>query len=175
MHNLLQVVGLIAIPVVVAILAAALSVKVTLGPKLMSAVPHFAAGVVVAAVAGEVLPSLREEGHVWWAVIGSLVGIGLVVILEYVGEREARGEASAPDVTAAPVTRAAAAALPLGMLIPVAVDLLMDGMLIGLGATLGPVQAIILTIALTIEVLFLGISLSASLRKAGQTTARSIA
>lgn len=171
--NLLHVLGLIAVPVVIAIVAAAASVKASPGPKLMSAVQHFAAGVVIAAVAGEVLPSLREEGHLWYAVVGFLLGTALVVILEYVGEREgaAEGEEATEGATVASVAKAA---LPIGMLIPVAVDLLMDGMLIGLGASLGPTQALILTIALTIEVLFLGISLSASLRKAGQSTVASI-
>lgn len=58
--NLLQVLGLIVVPVIVAVGAAALSVRANPGPRLMSGVQHFAAGVVVAAVAGEVLPSLRE-------------------------------------------------------------------------------------------------------------------
>lgn len=46
------------------------------------------------------------------------------------------------------------------MLVPVAVDLFMDGILVGRGASLGFTEAVILTVALTIEVLFLGISLS---------------
>ncbi len=36
--------------------------------KLTSGVQHLAAGVVFAAVATEVLPDLREQGHVWAAV-----------------------------------------------------------------------------------------------------------
>lgn len=86
MHNLFQVIGLIIVPVVVAVVAAAFSVRWTIGPKTMSAVQHFAAGVVLAAVAGEVLPSLRAEGHLWWATGGFLVGTALVVVLEFVGE-----------------------------------------------------------------------------------------
>lgn len=174
--NLLQVIGLIIVPVVVAVIAAAASVRANPGPKLMSGVQHFAAGVVLAAVAGEVLPALREEGHIWWAAGGFLLGTVLVIVLEFVGEREAvPAEDTGPRGPAMDTKQVAAAALPLGMLVPVAVDLLMDGMLIGLGAKLGFTQALILTIALTIEVLFLGISLSASLRQAGQGVGRSIA
>lgn len=72
------------------------------------------------------------------------------------------------------IAKAALTTLPVGMLVPIAVDLLMDGMRIGLGASLGFAQALILTIALTIEVLFPGISLSAALRSAGQTVGRSV-
>lgn len=174
--NLLQVLGLIIVPVVVAVIAAAASVRANPGPRLMSGVQHFAAGVVLAAVAGEVLPALREEGHVWWAAGGFLLGTVLVIVLELVGERETKAEAAEAVKASGPdVATVAAAALPIGMLVPVAVDLLMDGMLIGLGAKLGFTQALILTIALTIEVLFLGISLSASLRQAGQSVGRSVA
>lgn len=60
------------------------------------------------------------------------------------------------------------------MLIPVAVDLLMDGILVGLGASIGFTEALILTIALTIEVLFLGVSLAASLRQSGLSAGRSV-
>lgn len=194
MDNLLQVTGLIAVPVIVTIVAAALSVRRRPGPYLMSAVQHFAAGVVLAAVAGEVLPALREEGHIVWAVAGFSAGIVLVIALEYIGEREAARETAKEGVAASPEgasgsggtarltasqarrspAKVATAALPLGMLIPVAVDLLMDGVLVGMGASLGFAQALILTIALTIEVLFLGVSLTASLRSAGQGAARSV-
>ncbi len=171
MSNLLTVAGLIAVPVVATIAAAAVSVRKQPGPKLMSAVQHFAAGVVLAAVAGEVLPALKEEGHLPWAVLGFVLGIVLVVVLEYVSQREAQHE---EKVRKGLVPRAAVAALPLGMLIPVTVDLLMDGVLVGLGSTLGLAQAVILTIALTIEVLFLGVSLTASLRQSGLTPGKAL-
>lgn len=200
--HLMQVIGLIAVPVVVAILAAALSLRADPGPKFMSGVQHFAAGVVLAAVAGEVLPALRGEGHIWWAAGGFVLGAALVVGLEFLGVHDhahpspgdaagAHGhdhnelgdraihdhDAGGRDGAAVSVGESPSAAtmLPLGMLVPVAVDLLMDGLLVGLGASLGFTQALILTIALTIEVLFLGISLSASLRRAGQSVGRSIA
>ena len=207
MSNLAQVTALIMVPVVITVIAAALSSRMVLGPKLMSGVQHFAAGVVLAAVAGEVLPALREEGHIWWSTGGFILGTVLIIVLEFVGERESKAEesktrqstaekgavgdaaagtfspagsspagssqahASAHSTSAKSV---AIAALPLGMLIPVGVDLLMDGMLVGLGASLGFTQALILTIALTIEVLFLGISLSASLRQAGQSSRNAV-
>lgn len=172
MSNLAQVTALILVPVVITIIAAAVSVRFNPGPKLMSGVQHFAAGVVLAAVAGEVLPALREEGHIWWATFGFLLGVVLVIALEFISGREDKADEA--KAQGADVAKIAKAALPLGMLIPVAVDLLMDGVLVGLGASLGFTQALILTIALTIEVLFLGISLSASLRQAGQSVGRSI-
>jgi len=49
----------------------------------------------------------------------------------------------------------------------VGIDLLLDGLLVGLGVTLGSNQGIILTIALTLEILFLGLAVSTELREAG--------
>ncbi len=88
MSNLLQVCVLIAIPVVATVIGALAAIRRRPGPKLISGVQHFAAGVVLAAVAGEVLPSLKEEGHLGWAALGFLAGIGLVIVLEMVSERE---------------------------------------------------------------------------------------
>jgi ZIP family zinc transporter len=169
--NLLQVCVLIAIPVVATVIGAAAAIRRRPGPKLISGVQHFAAGVVLAAVAGEVLPSLKDEGHLGWAVCGFLAGIGLVLVLEVVSERE---KAHEEKVRKGLIPKALKAALPLGMLIPVAVDLFMDGILVGLGASLGMTQAVILTIALTLEVLFLGVALVAVLRESGQTAGMAV-
>lgn len=62
-----------------------------------------------------------------------------------------------------------AAAIPIGLLVTVAIDLLIDGVLVGLGAQLGSTQALILTIALTLEILFLSLSLAAELNDRGLT------
>jgi len=56
--------------------------------------------------------------------------------------------------------------------VAVAIDLLIDGVLVGLGAQLGSTQALILTIALTLEILFLSLSLAAELNDRGLTARR---
>jgi ZIP family zinc transporter len=61
------------------------------------------------------------------------------------------------------------------MLAAIVIDLLLDGVLIGLGVRLGAAQGLILTIALTLEILFLALSVSAELAEGGQTKRRSIA
>jgi len=43
-------------------------------------------------------------------------------------------------------------ALPWGLLVAVGIDLVIDGLLVGLGATLGSKQGLVLTVALTIEI-----------------------
>lgn len=127
--------------------------------KLTSGVQHLAAGVVFAAVATEVLPDLREQGHIWAAVAGFAAG---VVVLLTLGAYSRRMEAA---TEAAPST--GEPRWPVGLLIAVGIDLLLDGLLVGLGVTLGSNQGVILTIALTLEILFLGLAVSIELREMG--------
>lgn len=61
----------------------------------------------------------------------------------------------------------ATSVVPLGLLITVGIDLFIDGTLVGVGATLGSTQGLVLTIALTLEILFLALSVSAELADQG--------
>ena len=154
---------LVSFPVAAAAIGAAVAALRPPGPRVVSAVQHFAAGVVIAALAGEVLPELRSEGNLGWAVAGFVGGVTLVLGLAAYGRRV--------DAAAATTARA----LPIGLLVTVAIDLFIDGALVGLGARLGPSQAVIITIALTLEILFLSLSLVAELTDRGSSSARSIA
>jgi len=53
------------------------------------------------------------------------------------------------------------------MAITIGIDIFIDGLLIGIGFTAGAEVGVLLTIALTIELLFLGLSVAASLSEAG--------
>lgn len=163
-----QATVLVAFPVAASALGSVIAVLRRPGPRLVSAIQHFAAGVVVAALAGEVLPGLRQEGNLPWAVTGFTLGVAVVLALAAYGRR--RDAAATPSTDS--VTGPAAVVLPLGLLAAVGIDLLIDGLLVGLGVTLGSTQGLILTIALTIEILFLGLSLAAELTDTGLSKAR---
>lgn len=158
---------LVIFPVIAAALGSIVAASRRPGARLTSGVQHFAAGVVLAAVVGEVLPDLRKEGHLGLVAIGFGVGVALLLGLGGLGRRLERSRAG--------IREAAGSALPLGLLVAVGVDLLIDGSLVGLGATLGAKQGIVLTIALTLEILFLGVSLCAELLDAGQRPVRAAA
>lgn len=127
------------------------------GVQLTSAIQHLAAGVVFAAVAGEVLPDLRDQHSVGFLVGGFAVGVAVLLGLERIAER----------------AEASGSKLPTGLLAMVAVDLAIDGLLVGMGAALGEGQGAILAIALTLEVLFLGLSVAAELAERGTSPKRS--
>jgi len=159
----LQATVLVAFPVVAAAVGSVLAAWRRPGPKLTSGVQHFAAGVVFAAVAGEVLPELRKEGRLVAVVIGFAVGVALLLTL---GAYSRRAEAAA-------ARSRGGGRLPVALLTLVGIDLLIDGLLVGLGVTLGAGQGVILTIALTIEILFLGVVVCLELLDLGVSRVRS--
>lgn len=144
------------------------------GPRLVSAIQHFAAGGVIAALAGELLPDLRHEGNLGWAVAGFGAGVVLVLSLAAYGRWLDAEQTTASEKDGRP-PGGFLALVPLGFLVTVAIDLLIDGVLIGLGVRLGSTQGLILTIALTLEILFLTLSLAAELTDRGLTSRQSTA
>ena len=166
MNAVEQAALLVVFPVAAAVAGSAAAALRPPGPRVTSAVQHLAAGVVFAAVAGEVLPDLRAEGNLAWAAAGFTTGVAVVLVLGAYSRRQER---------AATRRRAATAALPVGLLATVGVDLLIDGMLVGLGASLGENQGLILTVALTLEILFLGLAVCVELLELGVPRLRSVA
>ena len=62
------------IPAAAAIIGATVAVNVRPGPTLVSAIQHFAAGVVFAAAAGEILPDIMHRASPWATMIGGGIG-----------------------------------------------------------------------------------------------------
>jgi len=140
---------LVAFPVLAGIAGSVLAMVRTPSAPLVAGVQHLAAGVVMAAVAGEVLPDLTERGSVGLVVAGFAAGVALLVILQ-------RFEGDEPTTEA----------IPLGFLIVLGVDLFVDGLLVGAGAAVSTRTAVVLTIALTVEVLFLALAATLQLARA---------
>lgn len=146
---------LVAFPVAATVIGAVASVFFDLGRNVTRGIQHFAAGVVVAAFAGEVLPDLREDGHLLVVLVAFSAGVGLLIGLDQLASR-------AEAATAARV-------IPMALVVTVGIDFLIDGVLIGLGAIIGSTASLVLTIALTMEVLFLGLAVATTLRDRGAT------
>lgn len=132
------------------------------GPKLKSAIQHFAAGVVFAAVAVELLPEISREHNTPAVIIGFTLGIGLMLGMKWLLRRFVPGGEGAD-------------APPTSMAITIGIDIFIDGLLIGIGFTAGAEVGVLLTIALTIELLFLGLSVAVALSEAGIARSRIMA
>ena len=72
---------LVSLPVLAAIVGAIISVVRPPGPRFVAGVQHFAAGVVLAALVGEIMPELAREHHLVWPVVGFVLGAVLVLAL----------------------------------------------------------------------------------------------
>ena len=132
------------IPMAAAVLGALIAVYAAPSPRAVSGFQHLAAGVVFAAAAGEVLPELLGQAHALPIMIGGGAGILFTYLIKTMDAYY--GEASS-------------------FIISVAVDTLIDGLIIGLGFVTGAAQGFMLTFALSLEVLFLGLALTSSLSR----------
>jgi len=142
------------IPALSVVFGAAIAVWRPPVPAFTAAVQHFAAGVVFAAAAGELLPDIKHRESVWAIIIGGAAGILLMLLIRRLGE----------------TTKGT-----LGLVVMVAVDIFIDGLVLGIGFAAGTQQGLLLTVALTIEILFLGLSLTPELSEAIQKPARVVA
>ena len=147
MASLLPVLGYSAIPVLAATVGAAATVWRKPGGQLTSIVQHFAAGVVFAAAAGELLPDmLHDKGAVAPVILGAAAGVALMLAIRAASKRV--GESA-------------------GQIAVTGIDVLIDGFVVSLGFIAGAGQGLLLTVALSIELLFLGLTVALALGNAG--------
>lgn len=132
------------IPLAAMIIGAAVAAVRTPGPAVASSIQHFAAGVVFAAAASELLPELKQSGSVLAIIIGGTAGLAAMLGIKWLSSRAKDGTGSVAII---------------------GIDILIDGLVLGIGFAAGARQGIVLTIALTIEVLFLGLTMALTLRQ----------
>jgi ZIP family zinc transporter len=156
---LAHILGLTLIPVAATVLGGAIAVVKVPSDKTRSLVQHFAAGVVMAVVAGELLPEMTREHRPLGVLIGFVLGVALMLGVKGLTERIERSDEQAGDGKA-------------GLLIAVGIDVFLDGLLIGVGFAAGERVGTLLVAALTLELLFLGVSVAASLTEAKVGRAR---
>jgi ZIP family zinc transporter len=120
--------------------------------RARSAVQHFAAGLVIAAVASDVIPEIERVGTpagiLGGFAAGGLVMIGLKWLVLRFEKREARR-----------------GRLPVGLSAAAGFDTLADGAIISAGFSTGRDVGVLLSIALAIELAFLTLSVGSEFRK----------
>jgi len=160
-----QVLTFVLIPAAATLLGGVVAAFRPPGARLQSVIQHFAAGVVFAAVAGELLPELMHEAAPLPTILGFALGVGLMLGVKRLTEgkpAEGATEGDAPEAEEG--TR--------GLVVTVAVDVAIDGLLVGVGFAAGTEAGILLTIALSLEVLFLALATAAALVRAGASRTR---
>ncbi len=148
-NTLLGVLAFTLIPCIGILAGSAAALARAPGPRLISAFQHFAAGVVFAAVAVELLPQLHTLDSPVAMIVGFVLGIGAMLMFKALFEDA-------------------------GIVVPMTVDLFVDGLLIAVGFAAGVMGGTVLLIGLTLETLSLGLSTAPALVKRGMTRSRAV-
>lgn len=148
------------IPMSAAIVGAVFAIFRPPTPRFRSLIQHFAAGVVLSVVAVELLPDVVGSHATHPAqnvIIGFAVGVATMLGIR--------------SLTGSPlkIVEASETILPMTLLSTIAVDLLIAGLLIGIGFVEGTKEGKLLTLALTVELLSLGLAVTVMLVARGAT------
>lgn len=154
---LVEILLLALIPTVTMTVGASVALRFTPGDRVRSAIQHFTAGVVLAAVADELLPQLTVDATPVTVIVGFAIGVGAMFLVERLAdEKEEIAEA-----------RAGAQGTALALIGAVGIDALTDGLLLGLALSASESAGAVLVVALSLEMLFLALATAVSLKKRG--------
>lgn len=150
----LRLVSMMMLPSAAVIVAGFFGALRPLSKLSRSAVQHFAAGVVFAAIATEIIPDVMHTGTPWLALTGFAAGVAVMFGMRWLAEwLEARDAGNA--------------AIPLGFLAAVSIDCIIDGVVIGTGFAIGARQGVLISAALALEMFFLGLATANTMRSDG--------
>lgn len=154
-----------AIPAAVAIAGGALAAVWKPSHQVRSLIQHFAAGVILAALAVELLPDIGKEHATKAVVLGAFAAGSLFMYALKLWTERLEGHGGSGAAQGAAV----------GLLVATFVDVATDGFIIGAGFAAGGETGTVLALGLSVELLFLGLAVTseqiAGWRIVGVTTA----
>lgn len=143
-----------AIPVATMLLGGGMAIIRKPGGNIRSLILHFAAGVVFSVVAVELLPDVVNTHKPIPLIIGFTTGFLLMIIIRNITEKQEAASSKNIDNK-----------LPAGLLTAIAVDIFIDGLLLGIGFSAGFKEGVLLSIALALELLSLGMASATELNE----------
>src|SRR5687768_12115745 len=152
-----QVLTYAPIPVVATIAGGLLPLFFDPGPRVRSSIQHFAAGLVFAAVAAELLPKILEAHSLVATISGFVIGVGVMLGIKWFSERRGQLGILPGDKSSS-------------LLLAAGVDYIVDGLLVGIGFVLGAKSGGLLTFALSVEGMFLALAVSSALKSKKQAS-----
>ncbi|WP_181861635.1 ZIP family metal transporter [Haloplanus salinus] len=143
--TLVQALSYTMLAVVAALVGGVIAVYRPPGARMESNVQHLAAGVVIAAVAAELLPDVHNRAPLV-VVVGFAIGVATMLGIHRLSKVIEKRDVGGSFAGAA------------GLLITVGIDMLIDGVLIGVTFLTEAATGVLIAVALAIEVLFLGVA-----------------
>lgn len=119
--------------------------------NVRSLILHFAAGVVFSVAAVELLPDIVKNHEPIQVIVGFTLGIVSMLLIRKFAEGKEEKEGGQDTK------------LPAGMLIAIGVDIFIDGLLLGIGFSAGSTEGMLVSVALSVELLSLGMATSTEL------------
>jgi ZIP family zinc transporter len=144
---------IMSIPAVIALAGGILAAFWTPNHSTRSLIQHFAAGVVLAALAVELLPEISREHAPGLVLVGSFALGSLFMYALKLWTMRMEHAASLSG---------AAKGLSTGLLLATFIDVATDGFIIGAGFAAGGETGTILALGLSVELLFLGLALTSN-------------
>lgn len=148
MNNLTQITLYSLIPVAAIVIGGISGLIKKPSGMFTSSVLHFAAGVVFSVVSVELLPDIIKQHKPLEVGIGFGLGISTMLLIKFFVEKLEKKDDKLLDKNK----------LPMGLLIAMGIDMLIDGLLLGVGFAAGNKEGILLSVALAIEVFSLGLA-----------------
>lgn len=133
-------------------------------PGLRSGIQHFAAGVVFAAVSMEVLPDVMHRREPVAAALGFTAGVLLMLAIRWLTRKLEGGNENDES----------AGGNPWSLAIAVGIDVLIDGLLIGVSVSAAGSKGALVALAIAVELLSLGLAVSASFCRSDFSRPRAI-
>lgn len=149
LHNVLIY---LSIPIFTIILSSIIFKLVTLNSHSKSMIQHFSAGVVLAALAVELIPELYNTPFKIQLITGYIIGTTLMLIIQKIcrNNHSLGGKSTS------------------SLLIAVAIDIFIDGLLVGISFAISIAKGLVISVALSLELLFLILSVDITLQKSGK-------
>lgn len=127
-----------------------------------SLILHFAAGVVFSVVAVEILPDIIKQHAPMHVIAGFSAGLASMLAIRFFLENKEKVASSSTN------------GVPFSFLATISVDIVIDGLLLGIGFSAGSEVGTILAIALAVELLSLGLATATELNASQVKRSRAI-
>jgi len=150
------------IPFVAMFFGGVIGASFKVNTKIRSSLLHLAAGVIFAVVAIELLPDIVEKHNILMVSIGFFTGLAVMLLIKYFSRKS---EKKHKLIVQEKLTGSKPMnLLPWGLLIGIGVDIILDGVLLGVGFAAGESEGLLLCIALSLEILVLGLVVATELK-----------
>lgn len=156
MNDFLLVLGIALLAAILTYLGAPLAERYTVPHRVVSAALQFAAGIITALVAFTLMPPAVRSGPPVGVVVAFFIGGALYVIFEYISARKiAEKPSTDSNITS------------LGLYVGILIDLVIDGMVIGVGSTLTLGTGLLLALGLAVSTMPLAFVTIATAKRQG--------